>query len=424
MAAVLRVENVTKEYRLGVMNRRMFYEELNAWWARRRGRPDPYALVGGRIHKAVGGDRIWALQEVSFEVEQGQALGIIGHNGSGKSTLLKILSEITSPTSGRVLIKGKVASLLEVGTGFHPELTGRDNIFLSGTILGMKKAEVHAKLAQIVEFSGVGEFIDTPVKRYSSGMYMRLAFAVAAHLEPEILIIDEVLAVGDAEFQKKCLGKMDEITRSGRTVLFVSHNMTAVRKLCQKVVILDAGKVDFAGEPEAAIDRYLYVRAQKTGVPIAQRTDRQGNQKLRFERLEILDDEGREVSKMICGRDYTLRFHYAAPAGRGGNALVAFNIQSSGEQVLSNLHSADAGMSTVRVHERGYFACRLPRLGLRADTYRCNLFCSLDGEIADWIENAFTLEVEDGDYFGTGRLIGREAGHILVPQTWENTAAA
>ena len=424
MAAVLRVENVTKEYRLGVMNRRMFYEELNAWWARRRGRPDPYALVGGRIHKAVGGDRIWALQEVSFEVEQGQALGIIGHNGSGKSTLLKILSEITSPTSGRVLIKGKVASLLEVGTGFHPELTGRDNIFLSGTILGMKKAEVHAKLAQIVEFSGVGEFIDTPVKRYSSGMYMRLAFAVAAHLEPEILIIDEVLAVGDAEFQKKCLGKMDEITRSGRTVLFVSHNMTAVRKLCQKVVILDAGKVDFAGEPEAAIDRYLNVRAQKTGVPIAQRTDRQGNQKLRFERLEILDDEGREVSKMICGRDYTLRFHYAAPAGRGGNALVAFNIQSSGEQVLSNLNSADAGMSTVRVHERGYFACRLPRLGLRADTYRCNLFCSLDGEIADWIENAFTLEVEDGDYFGTGRLIGREAGQILVPQTWENTAAA
>ena len=424
MAAVLRVENVTKEYRLGVMNRRMFYEELNAWWARRRGRPDPYALVGGRIHKAVGGDRIWALQEVSFEVEQGQALGIIGHNGSGKSTLLKILSEITSPTSGRVLIKGKVASLLEVGTGFHPELTGRDNIFLSGTILGMKKAEVHAKLAQIVEFSGVGEFIDTPVKRYSSGMYMRLAFAVAAHLEPEILIIDEVLAVGDAEFQKKCLGKMDEITRSGRTVLFVSHNMTAVRKLCQKVVILDASKVDFAGEPEAAIDRYLNVRAQKTGVPIAQRTDRQGNQKLRFERLEILDDEGREVSKMICGRDYTLRFHYAAPAGRGGNALVAFNIQSSGEQVLSNLNSADAGMSTVRVHERGYFACRLPRLGLRADTYRCNLFCSLDGEIADWIENAFTLEVEDGDYFGTGRLIGREAGQILVPQTWENTAAA
>ena len=424
MAAVLRVENVTKEYRLGVMNRRMFYEELNAWWARRRGRPDPYALVGGRIHKAVGGDRIWALQEVSFEVEQGQALGIIGHNGSGKSTLLKILSEITSPTSGRVLIKGKVASLLEVGTGFHPELTGRDNIFLSGTILGMKKAEVHAKLAQIVEFSGVGEFIDTPVKRYSSGMYMRLAFAVAAHLEPEILIIDEVLAVGDAEFQKKCLGKMDEITRSGRTVLFVSHNMTAVRKLCQKVVILDAGKVDFAGEPEAAIDRYLNVRAQKTGVPIAQRTDRQGNQKLRFERLEILDDEGREVSKMMCGRDYTLRFHYAAPAGRGGNALVAFNIQSSGEQVLSNLNSADAGMSTVRVHERGYFACRLPRLGLRADTYRCNLFCSLDGEIADWIENAFTLEVEDGDYFGTGRLIGREAGQILVPQTWENTAAA
>ena len=424
MAAILRVENVTKEYRLGVMNRRMFYEELNAWWARRRGRPDPYALVGGRIHKAVGGDRIWALQEVSFEVEQGQALGIIGHNGSGKSTLLKILSEITSPTSGRVLIKGKVASLLEVGTGFHPELTGRDNIFLSGTILGMKKAEVHAKLAQIVEFSGVGEFIDTPVKRYSSGMYMRLAFAVAAHLEPEILIIDEVLAVGDAEFQKKCLGKMDEITRSGRTVLFVSHNMTAVRKLCQKVIILDAGKVDFAGEPEAAIDRYLNVRAQKTGVPIAQRTDRQGNQKLRFERLEILDDEGREVSKMICGRDYTLRFHYAAPAGRGGNALVAFNIQSSGEQVLSNLNSADAGMSTVRVHERGYFACRLPRLGLRADTYRCNLFCSLDGEIADWIENAFTLEVEDGDYFGTGRLIGREAGQILVPQTWENTAAA
>ena len=273
MSTVIEVDDVWKKYRLGIIGAGTLRHDFERWWYRVRGKPDPHAKVGEtgnrRTQAAVtadansshcsaelGDDEVWALRGVSFEVKQGEILGIIGRNGAGKSTLLKILSRVTSPTKGEVRIKGRIASLLEVGTGFHPELTGRENIFLNGAILGMTKGEIRTKLNEIIAFAEVDKFLDTPVKRYSSGMYVRLAFAVAAHLESEILIVDEVLAVGDAQFQKKCLGKIGDVAHEGRTVLFVSHNMNAITALCPKVIVLKEGSVIFNGKAEESLNYY------------------------------------------------------------------------------------------------------------------------------------------------------------------------
>jgi len=260
MTSVIKIENLWKEYRLGVIGHGTLTHDLQSWWAKVRSKEDPNSKIAPMLagqEKQIDGDHFWALRDINLEVKQGEILGIIGKNGAGKSTLLKILSRVTAPSRGNINIKGRIASLLEVGTGFHPELTGLENIFMNGAILGMSKQEIKSKLSEIINFSGVESFIDTPVKRYSSGMYVRLAFAVAAHLEPEILIIDEVLAVGDAEFQEKCLGKMGEVSREGRTVLFVSHNLGSVRKLCSRGILLDNGKVDFTGNVSECIDSYL-----------------------------------------------------------------------------------------------------------------------------------------------------------------------
>jgi lipopolysaccharide transport system ATP-binding protein len=293
---VISVENVTKAYRLGQIGGGTLREDFSRWWAKLRRQPDPLLKIGEERHARKVGEQFWALGNVSFDVKQGEVLGVIGRNGAGKSTLLKILSQVTMPTSGQIKIKGRIASLLEVGTGFHPELTGRENIFLNGAILGMTKAEIRRKFDEIVAFSGVEQFIDTPVKRYSSGMYVRLAFAVAAHLEPEILIIDEVLAVGDAEFQKKCLGKMQDVSqREGRTVLFVSHNMSAVRSLCNRAVLLADGKVVASGTANAMTDRYTADLDKGTSLETdfskAERTGHFGS-RLRINRVRINRGEG------------------------------------------------------------------------------------------------------------------------------------
>lgn len=259
-SSVIKVENLSKQYRLGQVGRATLHNDLNRWLHKAVGKPDPYLKIGEENDRTVKGDNayLWALQNINFEVQQGEVLGIIGKNGAGKSTLLKILSKVTAPTTGSIKVKGRVASLLEVGTGFHPELSGRDNIFLNGAILGMRKKEIAGKLDEIVAFAGVERYLDTPVKRYSSGMYVRLAFAVAAHLEPDILIVDEVLAVGDAEFQKKCLGKMKDVSeKDGRTVLFVSHNMEAVIKLCVNCIFLKKGKIFIEGDTTKVINNYL-----------------------------------------------------------------------------------------------------------------------------------------------------------------------
>lgn len=253
-------ENISKQYALGSIGTGTLSRDLNRWWARIRGKEDPYLRIGeenDRSKKAVG-DFVWALKDINFSVEEGEVLGIIGKNGAGKSTLLKILSRVTSPTTGCIRAKGRIASLLEVGTGFHPEMTGRENIYMNGSIMGMTRAEITRKLDEIVDFAGVEKYIDTPVKRYSSGMTVRLGFAIAAHLEPEILVVDEVLAVGDAEFQKKAIGKMQDVAKGeGRTVLFVSHNMAAVRSLCSRGIILENGRVAYTGEIGIVISEYL-----------------------------------------------------------------------------------------------------------------------------------------------------------------------
>ena len=260
MQKVIKAENLSKAYQLGDFGTGTISRDLERFWARIRGKEDPFLKIGEINDRTTKGtsDVVWSLKDLNFGIEKGDAVGIIGRNGAGKSTLLKILSRVTSPTTGSVKVKGRVASLLEVGTGFHPELTGRENIYLNGAILGMRKAEIKKKFDEVVDFSGVERYIDTPVKRYSSGMYVRLAFAVAAHLESEILIIDEVLAVGDAEFQKKCLGKMGEVSKGeGRTVLFVSHNMGSISQLCNKAIVLNNGEIVFDGLVKAGVDFYI-----------------------------------------------------------------------------------------------------------------------------------------------------------------------
>lgn len=258
---VISVENLSKRYRLGQIGTGTFTNDLSAWWAKMRGKPNPHLRIGEADYGNRDGAHVWALHDISFTVRQGEVLGIIGRNGAGKSTLLKILSRVTAPSSGKIKLKGRVASLLEVGTGFHPDLTGRENIYLNGTILGMKRREIERKFDEIVDFAGNGNFIDTPVKRYSSGMYVRLAFAVAAHLEPEVLVVDEVLAVGDAAFQKKCLGKMDEIAGEGRTVLFVSHNMGAVTGLTRQCIYIRSGVLAQKGDTPDVVDSYMNAMA-------------------------------------------------------------------------------------------------------------------------------------------------------------------
>jgi len=275
---VIKAEDISKQYRLGLVGTGTVRDDMKRWWYTVRGKDDPFLKIGEANNRAMKGesDYVWSLRDINFEINQGDSVGIIGRNGAGKSTLLKILSQVTQPTTGKIYTKGRIASLLEVGTGFHPEMTGRENIYLNGAILGMRKNEIARKFDEIVAFSGVERYIDTPVKRYSSGMYVRLAFAVAAHLESEILIVDEVLAVGDAEFQNKCIGKMSDVSRGeGRTVLFVSHNMAAVKSLCSRGVLLENGQISLDGDVNSCVDKYYNFNEEiknRTGVFIKEVT--------------------------------------------------------------------------------------------------------------------------------------------------------
>ena len=296
----IKVENLSKYYRLGVINNGTLFRDIQSWWARTRGKEDPHAKLGSKYDSTAEG--FWALKDLNFEIKQGDRVGIIGHNGAGKSTLLKLLSQITSPTEGDIKIKGRIASLLEVGTGFHPELTGRENIFMNGAILGMTHAEIDSKVDQIIEFSEIGEHIDTPVKRYSSGMYVRLAFAVAAHLDSEILIADEVLAVGDASFQNKALGKMNELSSGqGRTVLFVSHNMAQVKNLCNKGFVLNHGAIEYEGNIDNCINKYLKSN-NETGIHF-QNSKGIGNANFKLFSFYIQDSQIQSIPEFISYKD-------------------------------------------------------------------------------------------------------------------------
>jgi lipopolysaccharide transport system ATP-binding protein len=309
----IKVENVGKLYRLGEVGTGTVSHDLNRWLARIRGKEDPFAKVGETNDRAKKGssDYVWALKDIDFAIEQGTAVGIVGRNGAGKSTLLKLLSKVTPPTTGSMKVRGRIASLLEVGTGFHPELTGRENIFLNGAILGMTKKEITRKIDEIVDFAGVERYIDTPVKRYSSGMYVRLAFAVAAHLESEILIVDEVLAVGDAEFQRKCLGKMGDVTKKeGRTVLFVSHNMGAIKNLCEKVMVLEMGRMRALEETAKGIEIYLSTGMASQRCTIWEEADRPGDQNARLHSIRILDATGDWERSLTTDDDILVEITY------------------------------------------------------------------------------------------------------------------
>ncbi len=355
-----------------------------------------------------GGDEFWALRDVSFEVPRGSVMGVIGRNGAGKSTLLKILSRITEPTLGRAELHGRVASLLEVGTGFHPELSGRENVYLSGAILGMRRAEIRRKFDEIVAFSEIERFLDTPVKRYSSGMQVRLGFAVAAHLESEILIVDEVLAVGDAAFQRRCLTKMDDVTHEGRTVLFVSHNMASVESLCTRAVLLQSGQVVADGGVRQVIDQYLHSIESLPTTTIADREDRQGTGKLRFTGIE---------SSMRLGAESEIRLDYAgeSPLKNVEVSLAINTLRGEGCLYLAN---SLTGNEFALLPEVGTMVCRFDRALLLPGVYSMNVHCTVNGELADWVQDAARIEVAEGDFFGTGRIPPPGYGNVVAPHQW------
>jgi len=349
MTTVISVENLSKTYRLGQIGTGTFANDLAVWWAKARGKPNPLLKIGQADHGNRDGEDLWALKDVSFSVEQGEVLGIIGKNGAGKSTLLKILSRVTAPTSGQVKVKGRIASLLEVGTGFHPELTGRENIYLNGAILGMTRQEVTRKFDEIVDFAGVGKFIDTPVKRYSSGMYVRLAFAVAAHLDPEILVVDEVLAVGDAEFQKKCLGKMGEVAKEGRTVLFVSHNMAAVQNLCTRGIFLESGKLAFTSSSQKVVEFYLS-RARHSrnfdSENLVDWLDRSGSGRAKILQFNVLDHQENNIYEIPYNR--VVKFQIVCNFPDEMDAAFGVLIHSITETPLLDIRSTNSDLKASK----------------------------------------------------------------------------
>jgi lipopolysaccharide transport system ATP-binding protein len=369
----------------------------------------------------VRSEAFWALNGVSFTIDQGERVGIIGRNGAGKSTLLKILSRITEPTRGRVEVWGRVASLLEVGTGFHPELSGRENIYLNGAILGMNRSEIARKFDEIVEFAEVERFLDTPVKRYSSGMYVRLAFAVAAHLEPEILIVDEVLAVGDVQFQKKCLNKMEDVGKEGRTVLFVSHNMQTIRALCDRGIVLESGSVVFNGEVQRAIKIYSEHSYQlMSEIPLLERRDRTGSGRVKVSSFRVLDTAGKEVETLKSGIDYDFEFGYVNDSGKPlDNVIVSFAVLDDQGQTILLLRTNFTDSNVTLNSDLGIVRCRLNNLPLANGTYRLPIyFAYRESEVLDYIQDAVSIVVEGGDFFGTGQIGLPRKCKILTKAEW------
>jgi lipopolysaccharide transport system ATP-binding protein len=360
-------------------------------------------------------EEFWALKDVSFDVNPGDRLGIIGRNGAGKSTLLKILSRITEPTTGKIRIKGRVASLLEVGTGFHPELTGRENIYLNGAILGMSRVEIKKKFDEIVAFSEVEKFLDTPVKRYSSGMYVRLAFAVAAHLEPEILIIDEVLAVGDAQFQKKCLGKMEDVsTKEGRTVLFVSHNMGAIQYMCPSSILLKDGEIAFVGDTIKAISQYL--ETTKNIIPLNDRIDRKGTGNIRITAIIFEDKNGKKIDSLISGQYLKIKILYNNYLKKTlTNLKVDIGIDNEMNERICWLSTDLTKNWYVHIDSTvEYIELIIDKLPLAPGRFGFTIFSLINNEIADWIQNAAFVDVEAGDYYGIGKMVLPGQGNFLI----------
>ncbi len=429
MIAAIRVEKISKRYRLGA--RRKGYKTLrdsltDAVMAPFRAASSAASRNGKNISPYSTGESFWALKDVSFEVSKGEVIGVIGRNGAGKSTLLKILSRITEPTRGYADIRGRVGSLLEVGTGFHPELTGRENIYLNGAILGMRRAEIESKFDEIVSFAEVEKFIDTPVKHFSSGMYLRLAFAVAAHLDPEILLVDEVLAVGDAAFQKKCLGKMGDVVEQGRTVLFVSHDMTAISQLASRCLLLEAGEVAFLGATDDAIREYG--RRQIGGeTDLALRKDRQGDGVIKMRRARFINARGETVNSIGSGEQVTIEVHYDAGIEdldprdiwldmtfKDALGHPAATLSTRFSQVILN----------GQTNNEGTLRCHVPSLTLADEVYYLDLWLAYRTGLCDYLLRAVELQVAPSNFFGTGHApVKRKHGPALIPHTWSADAS-
>jgi lipopolysaccharide transport system ATP-binding protein len=413
LKTVIKIEHLSKYYRLGVSGTGMLVHDLNRWWLLKSGQEDKYLKIDQKKK-----NDFWALKDINLEIYEGDILAILGRNGAGKSTLLKILSKVTTPTKGIIKIKGKLSSLLEVGTGFHPELSGRENIFLNGAILGMSNAEIKSKLDEIIAFASVEKFVDTPVKRYSSGMYVRLAFAVAAHLTADILIVDEVLAVGDSEFQKKCLGKMKEVGNNGKTVIFVTHNLTAAKFLCNKGLVLSEGAlyqpITDANNAVAIYSNTL--NSYNNNFDAALIKNRIGNGKALVSQVLFIEN-GIQTQKPETGKSLLIRICVFAEV-QLVNCTFAMSFSTLEGDNKIFLSSDLLNKSFTLNKGENKLQCELMKNPLQPGKYVINMFLKDDKDIIDWTQEAFTVEVNDGDFYGTGKTINNGNNSVLIDQIW------
>ncbi len=417
---IIKVNNLSKRYRIGAAEKgyKTFREAIvEGISAPVRNLARLQSLT--KFKDGQEEDVIWALKDVSFEVNEGEVLGIIGRNGAGKTTLLKILSRITEPTSGFAEIHGRVSSLLEVGTGFHPELTGRENIFLNGAILGMRKKEIERKFDEVVDFSGVEKFIDTPLKRYSSGMQVRLAFSVAAHLEPEILLIDEVLAVGDAEFQKKCLRKMGDVAQGGRTVLFVSHNMAAIENLCPRTIMLEEGRLIKDGATKETIATYMAQGLDSQRQDLSDFSKREGSGEIRITNISLRDGNDRPIALARCGERLKIVLGFIKLRSNFNQRInVGVSCKTMMGAPVFLQHNRMAGVNFINLPESGEFICEIETLNLTPSTYLLSATILVGTDYVDAIRDAFQLTVEGGNYLGGGEVPPPSFGPSLMKANW------
>ena len=418
--SIISVENLSKRYIIG----RNAEQGDGLRHILERAVRAPFSMMkpGNRGNRAKT-EEFWAVRDVSVEIKRGEMVGIIGRNGAGKSTFLKLLSRITEPTKGKISLRGRVASLLEVGTGFHPELTGRENIFLNGAILGMSRVEIKRKFDEITAFAEIDKFLDTPVKRYSSGMYVRLAFAVAAHLEPEILIVDEVLAVGDAEFQKKCLGKMEDVSsKEGRTVILVSHQMPAIQNLCTRCLLMDRGQLIQEGKTEDIVNAYMSKGSELASGGLADRRDRAGKGDVRITAIDLRDESGATLMEAIAGNNVVLSLEYEVKEGMELNGCIFCVEICKDLKKFFALSSDLVDRRKLQLSGKGRIDFLIPDWPLSGGTYHVNIYVESEHIMQDYLNDASVIETIDGDFFGTGKLHheGWQGTSVLVRHSWTN----
>jgi homopolymeric O-antigen transport system ATP-binding protein len=413
----LKMDYVSKLYQLGQVGTGTLSHDLNRWWAKLRGKEDPYSAIGATNNREqIDDEFVWALRDINFEVKQGEIVGIIGRNGAGKSTLLKLLSRVTGPTKGEIHINGKIASLLEVGTGFHPELTGRENIFLNGAILGMSRQEIYAKFDEIVEFSGCAKYIDTPVKRYSSGMHVRLAFAVAGHLEPDILIVDEVLAVGDAEFQSKCLGKMQDVSKSsGRTVLFVSHNMGAVKRLCPNSILLEMGTIVKTGSTSDVVDYYLDSGSEFERLIHWSKSDGPRTHEVVLNGISVVDEKGKTDSILTTSSNMRIEINYTLLEDVKNLRIVATVRNVDGTDIFSTSDYLFQPENGIRKTGSYKSVCHIPENLMTIGSYVVSVDLEIPMERAILMDQRVSFHINELTVNQLGRTIASKPLGVVHP---------